>query len=719
MNKKVGFNICKCVKIILIFILPALSLGEINYSINDSKIDKAIVIRNNFFVPLIPDTAELNISQWAENVKLEVKEKLENSDAGISTWGLFIRGILAFIERDATSEALLNRALESTETDPSTTWLLFVEFDRYNIQDMIEKALIQLEKQMFIEGGRTSSFISGQLLHYGFEYKKKGDKKRAEYYFTWSHRFCKDEITPLIQKSIIFFPSQLLNSVETIQEAWQAFTESFKAQLYFVFHLYSFIRKSVLFFVIAVFLIFSIKYIPVALHNTAHLYPINLSPNIGLVLLVLILLSILTFGFFPFLWIIAFILGRFVNKSERGVFIATLIFVVLSPVDNFIYDRLYNAIDPDGQIISLSAATEESKIIIDYKNYVLAEVEKEDGGFSAQLSTIFWDIKNRKFSQAAYKLKKLSDSYQSDVVLQNLFGIVYFLSGEIDSATTYFKKSSEKFTKDYISKFNLARCYIVSGNIAAGMEELKSAAEIKTNKVNSFIETNDKYFGNNWPNLRQIMFPECTPQYFWKKIFFNASAKKNTYNLTWGISFLGIPPIFSFILFIFFFVVLIVYTNGKSGQIQPKRVFECKYCGKILCRKCSSGMVCSDCAKQIISPRYSENVEKAKENIAKRTQLRRKTIVEFFNAFFPLSGVLLEKNVVTVPTIALLILSSLNCTFWFYIFHNLSFYWLNLKEIIFIMILPSLFTIFFLVKHLPSFISNLISLTRLAFTKER
>ncbi|MCX7726581.1 MAG: hypothetical protein N2053_07000 [Chitinispirillaceae bacterium] len=719
MKEKEIFRVRKKILLsVIFFIFSHLIFGENNLSRADSRSDKAISIRNNFFFSLLPDTADIDITQWADEVKLGVKERLETTELGASTWGLFIRGILAYLNGETNAEAILAQSVKSAEIDPSTTWLLFVEFDRYNIPNMIEKVLIQLEKQMFIGGGRASSFISRQLLHYGFEYKKKGDRSKAAYYFTWSHRFCRDEILPLIQKSVLFFPSQLMNSIESLLEAWNAFSGSWKAQLHFFFYFYSFIRKVLIFFVIIVFLIFSVKYLPSVLHHPAHLYPVNLSPNIGVLLLVVILISVLAFGFLPLLWILAFLLKPALTKSEKGLFVIAVIIMALLPMDSFLYDRLYNAIDPEGPIMKLSIATEESGIL-DGENCLLVEPDKQGNSFSSQLSKIFCDIKKEKFSQAGYALKKLSSSYQSDGIVQNLLGIVYFLSGETDSAAACFKRVREKFTKDYVSQFNLARCYIVSGNIANGMEILKSAAEINSNKVNGFIETNDQYFGNKWPNLRQVMFPEFTPQYFWKKIFFASSFQKGTYKLTWGISFLGISPIPAFILFVLLLMVLFVFTNVKSEQMQPKKLFECKYCGRILCRKCSAGMVCSDCANEIISPRYSENIEKAKENIGKKTLLRKKTIIEFFNAFLPLTGNILKKDVISLKTIILILLTSLNCVFWLSSFYNFSFYWLSMKEIVIIIIFPSLFTVFFLVKYLPSFMSNFINLMRLTFTKER
>jgi hypothetical protein len=679
----------------------------------EQEITTALIERNHAFSSLVPDSVGIDISLWNARLRTTILSNVSRVATNNSPWYTFIHGILLQSAGNESASNDFQQSLSFAMDDPGTTWLLFIEFNRYNLNAFSEKALVQLEKQMFREGATTARIIARYLCHYGIEQKIKNGKERALYLFSWAHRFDKNETASLLQTISISFPLHLNGLLNALRDYYDTISTSWIAQVSLFSPIYHFIRFCSIVFALSLFVAFSIKHFPKALHSLSHLYPDKVTIWLRTLLASCCIISLVCFGFIPFFCLVTFLLWQYLDRKETLLYSIILFLMVLSPFDAIITDRFQIVQNPEKPLAALAQAINEGPsgdpVVFD----ALAKKKNEEKRCDA-ITALFDAVKRSDMQRSLQLLHQTSPSPVNDPVTDNMKGIIYFIGGSIDSATYYFNKVVSYHPRDYCAKFNLSRCSIISNDATAGMDYLKQAAAINPLLVNTFVQNNDKYFNNNWPLLRQVLFPDYTPLQFWSTLFFPLTNNSASHRLQWGLAFLGFPPMVSFGLFIFLACFLIYQRIKLNSGRKPRRLFECKYCGRIICRKCTNGILCPLCSHSTQHLKGTMTLEQTRNKIVGLSSGLRSLCNAVCNLIIPGSGMLLDLQPHYLKAFILLMVSCFIYSWWYLVIGNTSMHWMTGTERFLLFLLPALFHVYALVRFGPIIIHQIKTLTVVA-----
>ena len=671
----------------------------------EDRINSAIPIRNSVYNSLNPGMASLTVTEWTETERRKVESVLAAAAPLVDTWNLLICGILRHLQGDSSAGAFLLNALASAENDPGTTWLLFTEFNRYRFQIFADRALLQLEKQMFMAGGVTAPIISRQLMHYGFVNKLAGDAVTADFFFSWAHRFNRHETASFLQRAALAFPRHPDAVTRSLAGALKVLAESWTAQLHLFRFLHQFIRTFLILYVVFISLALAIKYLARSLHRISHLYPDQVSPRLRSFLTIAIAVSFFSFGMIPVLWLLYFLFWKYLNRIERILCSVAVILILASPFDSAVGSRLQNAEDRNGPLFQLGRSLYQGTGTPD-KSFI--ESDRTGTGYGKSLPEaidILSKLKNGEMWSAQMKLDNLTGRQGiSEPFLTNLKGISFFFRGAVDSAAQEFRKVLQSNPSDPSAQFNLARCHIALNDATGGMDLLKKAADDNPEVINSFIQQNDSHFSDNWPRLRQVLFPDYSPVTFWTRIFPEVTGDSAGWRLNWGVSFLGFPPVLSFILFLVLTAALFVTGRVSHGNRQLRRLFECKYCGRILCRRCTSGILCSFCAAATKDSGGTRKQEQVRERLIRTSKEWMEIRNGILETAVPGSGSLLGPDPHYLQTFIALLASCLVYTYWFVVVGGSIMQWMTLTERVVLIVPPCIFHIVFMIGNVPAII---------------
>lgn len=678
----------------------------------DREIRTAVTIRNTVYSQLMNDSADIDISKWDKKLMQRTKRVLPNIDSCSNAWQPMIKGMLYYLDDNEVSESFFGKALSLAEEAPGTTWLLFAEFNRYGLSEWVNTSLVQLEKQILSLGASSAPLLSRQLAHYGIIARMNGDHENAFRYFDWAHRFNPGETRSLKQIVTLSFPFHIRRLIAAAAEYISAVRRSWNTQLHFVYTFYSFFRQFIIIFILLISLTLCVKYFPRALHKLTHLFPDNVDLRLKIVSVSVATLSFLSFGIIPFLWLVAFLIWKYLSRSERILFGVVIGALILSPVDSAVSDRFFHAISPEEPIQKLSYSLNEGYVV--QRGSLSATLEK-NGKISLPLglSATTDAIKSGNLSTARRIIRQLSDNYPNDPVVMEMEGIVHFLSGSIDLAKKSFKEAVDTAPRSYSAIFNLARCHIHLNNATRGMELLEEAAELNPDIVNGFIRKNDEYYSDNWPELRQVLFPDYTPARFWTSIFLPFTKNPATRRTMWGLSFLGFSPGVSFVLFLMFLGAVFFLDRLHRRNQRIRRIFECKYCGRIICRKCTTGILCDSCAGLTRYIKEQDTLNQIRNKIVHFHSAAASLRDSLFNLLLPGCGSLLSAQVNILRFVPLLVCTAIVYTYWFTFLRSASFSWMTAVEAAFIMLPPLLFHLYAAVRYLPEIIKRIRELVKI------
>lgn len=676
------------------------------------QIDSALTMRDTHFASL---TEGARVSQhsttWGSERKARVAAVVGSLPESDNPWSAFIAGMLLQLDgRDATTP--FTSALHRAKDDPGTTWLLFIEFKRYNQTSWMDSTLTQLEKLMFTAGARSATVISRQLLHYGTRDKLLAKHARAAYYYSWAHRFDPYETTSIHYRALTSFPLHLTATFGAVAEYLTIISTSWITQFTLLYHLYRIIRLTLLLFVCCTMGVLSIKYFPLALHRLAHFYPENVPLWLRTLLASAIITATVAFGLFPFIWFLIFILWRYIPKKEHLFLFAALFMVMVAPFDAALIAKVDSILKPDNPPLLFSQATNEGFTHHAY-NVSLYRQNSEHPDMLSSLTAYTYEIKNK--ADMHYRRTPATDiaaTHPEDPVVQTLAGIDNFLCGSPYKAQAFFERAIAQAPRDVPAIFNLSRCYLAENDATAAMDVLAKAAKIEPVTVNAFIQSNDNHFSDQWPPLRQIMFPNYTPGQFWTQQLLPYGKYTDTTKTIWGLAFFGIPPGASGILFILLALTLVAVQKLDKSDRRIRRLFACKYCGRIICRKCTSGILCVACSNATQFIRNPQTLADTQNAILTRFRQFRTLRSSILNLIVPGSGTLLTDQPNYPIATVLLLLSSLVYSFWILVVFPAALSDKTAGETGLLLFLPILFHLLAILFFLPVLIGNIRTLKR-------
>jgi len=661
----------------------------------EDEITLATTERNNFLSQVAPESSSIDVRVWSDTERRTALQTLSSLPEGASVWPLFLNGIVRHIENAPASGDYFSKALQAAAERSAETWLLFIEFERYDISSYADSALSRLDKSLCLQGATGSTLLSWHLFLSGKECVQKNQPKKALRFFTLAHRFNKRETFSIRERIGMSFPFNFSDLFAALNDYSSVQMSSWQAQLHLANQMYLFLSHLCIIFIVLITVTFCVKYFPQSLHFLVHLLPGTASLSVRLLLVTLIVCSTLLWGFIPFFWICAFLLWSYLNKKEKTVFSAAIVLILLSPLDTYLRANLAAPLVYESDLMKLTDAL--------YENPPQTTDRRSDTYLSL-LSDAVAALKQASPQTASRILDKLPSGYTNDPVLDNIRGITHFFMNNVDSATFYFKKVLTYDNKNYAALFNLSRCAMRRNDPSEALDFLKDAATSNPSHINSYIQTNDTFFADAWPPLRQIMFSDYSSAQFWQRLFTLFSINTTSYRLYWGLSFAGIPPLPSAVIFLALSCLLIATGIKTQSDRKLKRLFDCKCCGKVVCRRCAPGVLCPTCASKINSA--SENIpeDKIKAEVIARSRTITNIRFALFNLLLPGSGDILSGRRSFAGSVFAIIVSCFFYVVWISILAPNASITRNSAETIALVALVISFHLYAVLRYLPELV---------------
>lgn len=661
------------------------------------QIDSALNQKENFFNSLNISLDSTATQNWDFNRKLSALEALDFTPSLDNPWYHLTRGLIDGSLSDTNQAVFFNRALFLAQSEPGTIWLLFFELQRNKFYSWADKCLEQLQKLMLQSGASNCRIISRQLLYMGINQEKK-DKADALRIYNWAKKFDSDQ--SIFSKRIAWnhFPFDLSSFIQEYKNVLYQLKNSWNSQLQMATSVYEWFRDFFMLLILAPLLVLTLKYAPYALHKISDILPYTVPLFLRAPLITLTYFSTTLLNFHVLLWSSAFLIWKYLSGQEKKLLSISLVLLVLSPIDSYIKSAFHLAADPAGPLKSFSRAVNEGYSEDQYKA-ALARTSQNKKDYLAALSASVYDLKNHNFASATINIRNVKSLPDNDPAFLITAGNLHFLKNDIEKAELFYRQILKNDKKNAEALFNLAQCQLRKLKTITATEYISDAANIKPDLVNLFIHNNEKFFSRNWPPLRQIMFSDLSPHIFWTKYFPDYALKRKTASALWNPCFFAIPPLISAIVFLVLLMILLILFRDPHDQRKIKKLFECRFCGRIICRKCKSGTLCQSCYEATQFMSNEKSLEKMRKIIS--TQAKKVNLIKYaiIGAIFPGADKLFRPEMSMWKAFFTLVASSAAYATYKSVFSSMS---TSISEpllpLILLLVLPIIYNIYFIIR---------------------
>ena len=607
-----------------VVLLAALTVSSFAYQIITPfwtpQIDSALRVRDAYFKAVLPDTSNFALILLSAQQQHELCERVAAAPDSSSPWHDFCAGILNCNQKSSAASGYFASALARAHADPGTTWALFVEFTRNRQTMWAERCLMHLEKLLLIAGARASPAIAQQLLFYAQSYEKQKDYANAFGYYAWAERFDPNQLWSLLHRMRNCIPMHPMLFVGTLRSMAGQLSRSWILQLDLAANLYAWVRYFLLILMLAVFIGTGIRHLPKAVHFLADRMPKDIPASLKTVLPISVVLSFLAFGLLPFLWLVAFLIWKFLDKKERIVVFCALLLLACSPLDSRIQDMFIQARLPQGSLALYARASQEG-YSPEVQRLALGSISVDRTDVLAQVTASLCALKQGDTAAACLSAQRAASIRPDDPVVLLSAGDAALAANDPAAAAPYYQAVISKHSNEMSARFNLAQCYAHKSDTIPDLDFMKILPASEQTSITTFINANNMYFSKNWPILRQFMAPDYQPTYFWLHLFPAYSGSWETARNPWGAAFLGLSPLHSFAVFIALLVMLIGWNCTPAAQKRKKGISVCRLCKRATCSTCKKNELCPSCVQ---ATQYIRNV-KTLANI--QSKIKRKYLV--------------------------------------------------------------------------------------------
>jgi tetratricopeptide (TPR) repeat protein len=553
-----------------------------------ASIDSALKARDTFYKALaLPDSIATQFATLSPLQKNDLCENLKTRSDSTTPWYLLVAGLAGCAK--VNDSASFSGALALAGENPGATWVLFVEFTRNSRPDWADRCLAQMEKQLFLSGGRASPAVAQQLYSYARASETANDPAGAERFYAWAGRFDPDKPWPLLHRALNSLPSGTERLSSSVSAIGEMLLRSWTMQLAAISGIYSWLSSLLMLATMIVFAGLGLRYLPRALHRFTDRIPATLPATIRTLLPVTVLLSTLSFGAMPFLWLLALCIAPFIDKKDKVIFVCAAFLFALAPLDTRIRDMLIQAQMPRASLSLYSRAVQEG-YSADVHRTAVRNIITDRSDALAYLTTYFCFLKKGDTAGVNMSISRALALRPDDPVVLCCAGNTAYASGDLTAACDYYQKILATDAKNIRVRYNLAQCYARKAETAIDLDFMKffSAAERKT--IDKFIEQNNAFFPGKWPVSGQLIPPDYKPAYFWRHVFAASSGSWETADRLWGGSLLGVPLVPSFVIFIILFLAAVIRSLGAR-----KKPLTCRLCKRVVCATCKTGELCPSC----------------------------------------------------------------------------------------------------------------------------
>ncbi|MBK8802208.1 MAG: hypothetical protein IPN71_09175 [Fibrobacteres bacterium] len=342
-----------------------------------------------------------------------------------------------------------------------------------------------------------------------------------------------------------------------------------------------------------------VRYWPFIVHGYAELLPrdTNLYLRYGILALIPVALLVAGVGLLAMCFLTAFVLWRRAKPYERTMIAAILIFVGLQPWLAGLETTISSRFDQSGPESIFQRSIEEgwSEELGERLDHSLSRANSSEKPILLAAQSIL-QRKKGQYQDAIQSARQAKVLDPGDPrIVQNLAN-AFFLVERYDSAAQIYHSLLGQSWNNGPLIYNLGQAIARKGRTDSMGSLIGKATSTARYHIDVVADQNTRSFRTLPPN-RTVIDPEPTAEFTWTRVMDDYKSQRWTVD-RWDLQtgMLDVPP--SMLLPAVGALLLFLIWWG-SRQEKRKVLFECRTCGRIMCRHCRKGIHCSNCFRRL------------------------------------------------------------------------------------------------------------------------
>lgn len=457
-----------------------------------------------------------------------------------------------------------------------------------------------LEASMLSQGWTRLPEAASWLLVSAREFSEAKQQDKAETARMVASRL--DPVSPIPEWTQAKVSAGKFDIVETYNhtfEAYQRIRAYPENQEILAFNVLRLFRYALALTCLLLLLSWVIRYWPFISHAFAERLPRDSSLYLRYAVLALVPVGLMVagVGLISMCFIAAVVVWKHARRYERILIGLIILFVGLQPLLTGLESTISTHFDQSGAEAVYQRTIQEgwSEDLQSRIDKSLGRATNEERGLLTAAKSILLS-KQAAYSQAMDMVREARRLNPGDPRILTTFGNQLFLQANYDSATKIYQRALGGEWSNGPLLFNFGQAIAWRGRTDSMAKLLAEATPMARYRIDVVARQNSNAFQILPPN-RMVMSPELAPRIVWEQIlddFLEHRWTIDRWDLQTGL--IDLPP--STILpFSIGLIVFLIWWGGRPER--RKSLFECRTCGRVMCRICRKGIHCAQCFRRL------------------------------------------------------------------------------------------------------------------------
>ncbi len=566
-----------------------------------------------------------------------------NSDSTLRGWNLVAQALLLNAPQPSAADRALAELSRRWAAYPGWLYEAAKTADRAGAARLADSLRLNLRRALLAQGYRRVPEFAAASLWTGLEHMRVGRYDRARAAFDLAAAF--DPICPWVPWA------QLENSIHAsgpwhlnLGETWDYLSQTFRLlrffgnQLLLAYNVLHALRLGFLYFGFACLVVLFARHFSRLAHPWAERLPGNVDLQVRYAAIAMVLLGaavagagmgIAAMAVFPWIWPHA-------NPGERRLMRWLLAGLFLLPAAHWSERVLLRAWDPQDALHAFHLASTRG---FDPAVLQLAREQKPRDSSDAAYLALAQSLQYKKqgnYRRALETVEAAPESTTVQPLLEIQTADLAFLGFDYARAESLLTQASGRAGNRVDLWFNASQAALFQNSSSRNKEYLDRAASADATLVTNFLKENDDLFGSNVPANRRLMDPTLRSS----SVLYAAISNRGwTQLLTASVpSGLLVFPGGVWLGLCLAASVLVFVRARQNFVTRGKAVFQCKICGRIMCRTCRKGVHCAHCFKTVSGVAEPKMRLQLIERLRLRSQSLTLVLFRALNVMAPGSG---------------------------------------------------------------------------------